>query len=76
MDNVNEDLMRFLDADDYEDKLRILEEIRDSADEHVVNMMAASLSVSAGGATREECIDRIRHYLTLQIQYDGKRLRN
>ncbi|MBO5550619.1 MAG: hypothetical protein J5966_01550 [Lachnospiraceae bacterium] len=76
MDSVNEDLMRFLDADEYEDKLRILEEIKDRADDHVVNMMAASLSISAGGATREECIGRIRHYLTLQIQYDGKRLRN
>ena len=75
MDNVNEDLMRFLDADEYEDKLRILEEIRDSADEHVVNMMAASLSLARGSASKESCIDQIRDYLTLQIQYDGKRMR-
>ncbi|MCR5775335.1 MAG: hypothetical protein K6G42_09655 [Lachnospiraceae bacterium] len=75
MDIVNEDLMRFLDADEYEDKLRILDEIKGRVDDHVVNMMAASLSVSTGGASRDECIDRIRQYLTLQIQYDGKRLR-
>lgn len=76
MDNINEDLMRFLDADEYEDKLEILEEIGDSADDHVVAMMAASLSLSTGGRPKEDCIDQIRQYLSLQIQYDGKRLRN
>ena len=28
MDGINEDLMRFLDADEYEDKLGILEEVK------------------------------------------------
>lgn len=75
MDNVNEDLLRFLDADEYEEKLEILEEIKGRVDDHVVNMMAASLSLSTGGASKEACIDQIRDYLTLQIQYDGKRMR-
>lgn len=76
MGEINEDLMRFLDADEYEDKLEILEEIKERADDHVVQMMAASLSLSTGNAGKDDCIDQIRHYLTLQIQYDGKRLRN
>ncbi|MBQ9360607.1 MAG: hypothetical protein IJT96_06195 [Lachnospiraceae bacterium] len=75
MDNINEDLLRFLDADEYEEKLEILEEIKGRVDDHVVNMMAASLSLSTGGASKEACIDQIRDYLTLQIQYDGKRMR-
>ena len=67
MEEINEDLMRFLDADDYEDKLMILREIRGRVDDHVVNMMAASLSVSAGGATREECIEWLmNHYMYLK----------
>lgn len=74
--NINPDLIRFLDADEYEEKLEILEEVRERIDDHVAQMMAASLSLSAGGADRDECVDRIRDYLTLQIQYDGKRLRN
>lgn len=76
MDEVNEDLMRFLDADEYEDKLEILKEIQERADEHCVQMMAASLSLSTGGASKEACIRQIKDYLTLQIKYDGKRLRN
>ncbi|MBQ9443563.1 MAG: hypothetical protein K6E90_02275 [Lachnospiraceae bacterium] len=75
MDGVNEDLLRFLDADDYEEKLQILEEIKGRVDDHVVNMMAASLSLARGSASKESCIDQIRDYLTLQIQYDGKRMR-
>ena len=76
MSEVNEDLMRFLDADEYEDKLLILKEIQERADDHVVQMIAASLSLSTGGASKEDCIKQIRYYLTLQIKYDGKRLRN
>ncbi|MBQ4482793.1 MAG: hypothetical protein II966_06120 [Lachnospiraceae bacterium] len=76
MSEVNEDLMRFLDADEYEDKLLILKEIQERADDHVVQMIAASLSLSTGGASKEDCIKQIRDYLTLQIKYDGKRLRN
>ncbi len=76
MSEVNEDLMRFLDADEYEDKLLILKEIQERADDHVVQMIAASLSLSTGGASREDSIRQIRDYLTLQIKYDGKRLRN
>ena len=76
MSEVNEDLMRFLDADEYEDNLLILKEIQERADDHVVQMIAASLSLSTGGASKEDCIKQIRDYLTLQIKYDGKRLRN
>ena len=75
MDEINEDLMRFLDADEYEDKLTILREIRGRVDDHVVNMMAASLSLATGGASKEAALDQIRDYLTLQIKYDGKRMR-
>ncbi len=75
MEEINPDLMRFLDTDDYEEKLMILREIRGRVDDHVVNMMAASLSLSTGGASKESCLDQIRDYLTLQIKYDGKRMR-
>ncbi|MCR5747734.1 MAG: hypothetical protein K6G03_08495 [Lachnospiraceae bacterium] len=76
MEEINEDLLKFLDADEYEEKLLVLEEIKNRVDERTVNMMAASLSIATGGASVEECIDRIRDYLTLQIQYDGKRMRD
>jgi hypothetical protein len=75
MDNVNEDLMRFLDADEYEEKLEILEEIKSRVDEKVVSMMAASLPIALGKGSLDDSIDQIRDHLTLQIKYDGKRLR-
>ncbi len=75
MEEINEDLLRFLDADEYEDKLKILEEVKNRVDEKTAQMMAVSLSISTGGASADECIDRIRDHLTLQIQYDGKRMR-
>ena len=75
MDNVNEDLMRFLDADEYEEKLEILEEIKSRVDEKVVSMMAASLSIALGKGSLDDSIDQIRDHLALQIKYDGKRLR-
>lgn len=76
MEEINEDLLRFLDADEYEDKLKILEEVKNRVDEKTAQMMAVSLSISTGGASADECIDRIRDHLTLQIQYDGKRMRH
>ena len=76
MEEINEDLLRFLDADEYEDKLKILEEVKNRVDEKTVRMMAVSLSISTGDASVDECVDRIRDYLTLQIQYDGKRMRH
>jgi hypothetical protein len=76
MDGINEDLMRFLDADEYEDKLSILEEVKNRVDEKTAQMMAVSLSLAVGNASVDECIDRIRDHLSLQIQYDGKRMRD
>ena len=76
MEEINEDLMRFMDADEYEDKLSILEEVKGRADEKSVQLMAASLSLATGGASKEDNIDQIRDHLTMQIQYDGKRMRN
>ena len=76
MEKINEDLMRFLDADEYEDKLSILVEVKGRADEKSVQLMAASLSVAPGGASKEDSIDLIRDHLTMQIKYDGKRMRN
>jgi len=76
VEEINEDLLRFLDADEYEDKLKILEEVKNRVDEKTAQMMAVSLSLSTGGASADECIARIRDHLTLQIQYDGKRMRH
>ena len=59
MEEVNEYLMKFLDADDYEDKLRILEEAKDKVEDRVIGMMASALSISTGGAEGDDLLDLI-----------------
>lgn len=64
-------IIRFLDADTYEEKMKVLEERKDELDEHTLNNMAVSLDLSL-----EDGIDAyslLMSELRIRSRYEGKR---
>lgn len=64
-------IIRFLDADTYEEKMKVLEEMKDELDEHTLNNMAVSLDLSL-----EDGIDAyslLMSELRIRSRYEGKR---
>lgn len=74
-EGVSRDLIRFLDEDDFEEKLLILDEIKASVDDGMASAMAASLDLALNEGSVEDKLGEIRNYLLLQMKYDGKHLR-
>ena len=74
-EGVSRGLIRFLDEDDFEEKLLILDEIKGSVDDGMASAMAASLDLALNEGTVEDKLEEIRGYLNLQLKYDGKHLR-
>ncbi len=72
---VPAELLRFLDEDDYEEKLLILDEIKPKLTDGMLSAMGASLDLALNEGPMEEKLSEIRNYLTLQLKYDGKHLR-
>lgn len=64
-------IIRFLDADTYEEKMKVLEKMKDELDEHTLNNMAVSLDLSL-----EDGIDAyslVMSELRIRSRYEGKR---
>lgn len=64
-------LLRFLDADTYRDKIKILEGMKDELDDHILNNMAVSLDLSI-----EDGVDGysfIMSELRIRSRFEGKR---
>ncbi len=74
-EGISSDLIRFLDTDDFEEKLDILEDVKDRIDDNVVTAMAVSLDLTVEDGSKESKIHDIRNYLMLQMRFDGKHLR-
>ncbi len=72
---VPSELLRFLDEDDYEEKLLILDEIKPKLTDGMLSAIGASLDLALNEGPMEEKLSEIRNYLTLQLKYDGKHLR-
>ena len=65
------DLIRFLDADTYREKIQILEGMKDQLDEHLLNNMAVSLDLSI-----EDGVDGysfLMSELKIRSRFEGKR---
>ncbi len=65
------ELIRFLDADTYREKIKILEEMKDRLDDHMLNNMAVSLDLSL-----EDGVDGytyIMSELKIRSRFEGKR---
>ena len=74
-EGISLDLIRFLDTDDFEEKLDILEDVKDRIDDGVVSAMAVSLDLAIEEGSKGSMIADIRNYLMLQMRFDGKHLR-
>ncbi len=72
---VSDLLMRFLDAESYQDKLRILDECFEKADERTLNSIEASLDIAGVSGSIEERLDFIKYNLRTRIKYESSRLR-
>ena len=64
-------LMAFLDADTYREKMKILESMKDELNEHILNNMAVSLDLSL-----EDGVDGysfLMSELKIRSRFEGKR---
>mgnify|MGYP004699258343 FL=1 len=68
-------LMKFLDAETYDQRLGIFDEMEGIADMHMLNAVAASLDVTLGDTTIEEAFSLIRDNLATQKKYECSRWR-
>ncbi len=65
------DLIRFLDADTYREKIKILEGMKDDLDDHILNNLAVSLDLSI-----EDGVDGysfLMSELKIRSRFEGKR---
>lgn len=72
---VNTDLMDFLDAKDYGEKLEVLYSIRKRIDERVMSDIEMSLDLPVLTGTIEDRIALVRTNLQTMAKFEGQRLR-
>lgn len=65
------DLIRFLDAETYEGKIKILEGMKDELDEHMLNNMAVSLDLSIESGVDGYAL--LMSELKIRSRFEGKR---
>ena len=70
------DLMAFLDAEDTEEKLDVLERIKNRLNDDIISAIALSLDTEVREGSIQEKYEEIRDYLLTTIKYEGARLRN
>ena len=71
----SEDLMAYLDAVTYEEKLDVLYKIRPRLTDETVNAIAMSLDTEIREGSIPERYEEIRNYILTMMKYEGARLR-
>lgn len=74
-DLVNDDLLAFLDATSYEEKLEILYSIRKRVDEQLITNIEMSLDISGQSGTIEDRINFVKNNLQTRARFESNRLR-
>ena len=69
------DLLAFLDADSYEEKLEVFASLEGKADLHMLNAIAASLDLELSEGSLEEQYDTLKSCLMTLERYECNRLR-
>lgn len=72
---VNRDLLEFLDADNYEDKMQVIIEARKRLDETTLHSMAVAMDITLAEGSRDDKIDSLIQCLQTLNKYECKRLR-
>lgn len=71
----SKNLLAFLDAETYDEKLEVLKERRDIFSDEELAAVCESLEVGDGTGTREAMYRAAANFLEMQAKYDGARLR-
>lgn len=71
----NKNLLAFLDARSYHDKLEILKQRKGLFAKEELLALCEIMEIGKEGSLPEEMYDSLEGYLKLQIKYDGTRLR-
>ena len=68
-------LIKFLDADTYEDKLDLLLKMRGDMDDETINAIAVSLDTEIKPGTADERFSELKSYILMMEKYECNRLR-
>lgn len=74
-DSPNKNLLAFLDAETYHEKLEILLERKDNFSEEELSAICEIMEIGRADSEPEEKYYAIKRYLELQDKFDGARLR-
>lgn len=72
---VNPDLMEFLDANSYAEKIDVLVRIKKNLTEELIQTIAISLDYPLGDGTIADQYESLLYYLETHARYEGNRLR-
>lgn len=74
-EQINPDLLAFLEAEENEIKIEVLYQIKNRIDERVMSAIEASLDISSSEGSMEDRIMFVRNTLAARVKYEGARLR-
>ncbi len=72
---VSQNLLRFLDTDDFNEKYRILGEMTDEIDDVMLDNLAASIDLVVPDGPIDGRIDHLRYAIRKRLQFENERLR-
>ena len=72
---VNPDLMRFLEAESYDNKIQVLTSMKKRLTPQVLQTIAISLDYTLKEGDLMDQYDSIMYYLETRVRYEGRRLR-
>lgn len=72
---IQNQMIAFLDADTYGEKLEILASMKGKATETMLESMALSMDYQTGGSSAEEIYYSLERFLKTRRKYEGNRLR-
>lgn len=74
-DGLHPGFLKFLDADSFSDKYRILSDMEEEMDDHLVNQMAASIDVTIEDGSIDERIMELKKCIRARAHFEVGRLR-
>ncbi|MDY5775082.1 MAG: DUF1653 domain-containing protein, partial [Lachnospiraceae bacterium] len=73
--DIHPSLMAFLDAEDDEERYRIVSSMENIIDDHMIDTMAVVLDIVIEDGELEKRYQELKHCLKTRIHFEGKRLR-
>ena len=73
--HLDADVEEFLDADSYEERLRIFTGMQHRLTDDMINIMAISLDTEVPEGELEERIASLKNFLLMQVKYECNRIR-